>query len=257
MADWSADQYLKFEDERTRPSVDLLHRVRVEAPRRVIDLGCGPGNSTELLARRFADARVEAVDSSPDMIEKAKKRLPDATFGLADIATWRPAQPYDVIFANAVMQWLPDHAALFPRLVSALTPGGALAIQMPNNLDEPSHRAMAETAGDGPWRDALAGAAAARTRIESFDGYYGILRAAGCEVDIWQTTYIHPLQGAAAIVEWFKSTGLRPYLDPLPADLRTGFLAAYQARIATEYPAQQDGVVLLRFPRLFIVATRS
>ncbi|WP_353186768.1 trans-aconitate 2-methyltransferase [Bosea sp. (in: a-proteobacteria)] len=255
--DWDAEQYLRFEDERTRPSLDLLQRVRLAAPARCIDLGCGPGNSTELVAARFPQAEVSGLDSSPDMIEKARKRLPGLAFDLADLAGWSADSRYDLIFANAVLQWLPDHAALFARLAAALKPSGVLAVQMPDNLAEPSHRAMAETAAEGPWAARLAGAAEARVSIGSFSDYRRWLATAGCTTDLWRTTYVHALNGADAIVEWFRSTGLKPYLDPLPAEQRAGFLARYRERIAQAYPAEPDGKVLLRFPRLFIVATRA
>ena len=158
--DWDAAQYLRFEDERTRPSIDLLARVPLSAPKRCIDLGCGPGNSTELVAARYPDAVTEGLDSSPDMLEKARKRLPGLSFILGDVNTWSDAAGCDVIFANAVLQWLPDHAALFPRLAGSLTPGGCLAVQMPNNLNEPSHVAMREVAAEGPWAEKLANAKA-------------------------------------------------------------------------------------------------
>lgn len=255
--DWDADQYLRFEDERTRPSLDLIQRVRLEAPTQCIDLGCGPGNSTELVAARFPNAEVTGLDSSTDMLEKARKRLPKLAFVLANLDDWSADSRYDLIFANAVLQWLPDHAALFARLVAALKPGGVLAVQMPNNLSEPSHVAMAETAAEGPWAGRLARAAEAKALIGSFSDYRRWLADAGCSVDLWQTTYVHALNGPDAIVEWFKSTGLKPYLDPLPADEREAFLARYRERIARAYPAEPDGKVLLRFPRLFIVATRA
>jgi trans-aconitate 2-methyltransferase len=256
-ADWDANQYLRFEDERTRPPLDLIQRVGLRAPTRCIDLGCGPGNSTELVAARFPDAEVTGLDSSPDMIEKARKRLPQLSFVLANLDDWSAGPDYDLIFANAVLQWLPDHASLFPRLAGALKPGGQLAVQMPNNLAEPSHVAMAETAAEGPWAGRLVEAAAARAPMGSFSDYRRWLAAAGCTVDLWQTTYVHALAGHDAIVEWFKSTALKPYLDPLPADEREGFLARYKERIAPAYPVEPDGKVLLRFPRLFILATRS
>lgn len=255
--DWSAATYLRFEDERTPPSADLLARVPLTAASLVVDLGCGPGNSTELLARRFPDAEVIGVDTSPDMLAAASKRLPGARFIEADVATWAPERPADVIFANAVLQWLPNHDALLPRLMGLLAPGGALAIQMPDNLDEPSHRAMREVALDPRWRERLAGAAAARTTLPSLESYYDMLRPRAAQVDVWRTTYAHPLDGAEAIAGWLKATGLRPFLDPLDASEREAFVAAYVERARRLYPARSDGKVLLRFPRLFIVATRA
>jgi len=255
-ADWNADLYLRFEDERTRPSVDLIQRVRLDAPSRCIDLGCGPGNSTELVAARFPGAVTEGLDSSPDMLEKARKRLPGSEFVLADLETWSAAQPYDLIFANAVLQWISDHAGLFARLAGSLAPGGVLAVQMPNNLAEPSHVAMAEVAANGPWAERLADAGKAKAPIGSFSDYRRWLAAAGCETDLWQTTYVHALAGPQAIVDWFMSTGLKPYIDPLPDAERALFLDRYREKITKAYPAEPDGRVLLRFPRLFILATR-
>jgi trans-aconitate 2-methyltransferase len=257
MADWDAGQYLKFEDERTRPSVDLLARVPLTRPKRCIDLGCGPGNSTELLARRFPDAVVSGLDSSPDMLAKARQRLPELSFEEADIAAWEPQERYDLVFANAVLQWLPDHKSLLQRLAGCLERGGCLAVQMPNNLDEPSHRLMRQVAARGPWSNRLASAVEARESIASFEEYYAWLLGAGCSIDPWQTTYVHPLAGASAIVEWLKGTGLRPFVDRLPDEERPAYLAAYEAEIARAYPSQADGKVLLRFPRLFLVARRD
>jgi len=255
--DWDATQYLRFEDERTRPSIDLLARVPLADPKRCIDLGCGPGNSTELVAQRFPNAATVGLDSSPDMLEKARKRLPTLSFVLDDVANWSDAAGYDLIFANAVLQWLPDHEGLFPRLARSLKPGGCLAVQMPNNLAEPSHVAMREVAAEGPWAERLGAAKAERSAIGSFGDYRRWLMAAGCRVDIWQTTYVHALAGAEAIAEWFKSTGLKPYLDRLTAEEQADFIARYLARIAPAYPVENDGKVLLRFPRLFIVAVRE
>nr|WP_047579311.1 trans-aconitate 2-methyltransferase [Methylobacterium sp. ZNC0032] len=255
--DWDAAQYLRFEDERTRPSIDLLARVPLSAPKRCIDLGCGPGNSTELVAAGYPDAVTEGLDSSPDMLEKARKRLPNLSFILGDVNSWSDTAGYDVIFANAVLQWLPDHEGLFPRLARSLTSGGCLAVQMPNNLNEPSHVSMREVAAEGPWAETLANAKAERATIGSFGDYRRWLIEAGCRVDIWQTTYVHALANLQAIAEWFKSTGLKPYLDRLTAEEQKGFLARYLERIAPHYPVESDGKVLLRFPRLFIVAVRE
>jgi trans-aconitate 2-methyltransferase len=256
VADWNPGQYLKFEDERTRPSLDLLARVPLQQARHCIDIGCGPGNSTELLVRRFPDAQVSGLDSSPVMVAKAKERLPTLPFETVDVLAWDPRERYDLIFANAVFQWVPDHNALLTRLAGYLRRGGCLAVQMPNNMDEPSHRLMREIAQDGPWASKLAAAAGAKEDIGSFETYYRWLLGAGCQVDLWQTTYVHALDGATAIVEWFKSTGLKPFLDPLTADERSNYLSRYELQIADAYPAQPNGKVLLGFPRLFFIAQR-
>ncbi len=253
---WSPALYTKFEDERTRPVRDLVSQIPLRTARYVADLGCGPGNSTEVLRARFAQAQVLGMDSSPQMIEAARKRIPELPFEVADIATWQPPQLQDVILSNATLQWLPDHAALMPRLLNMLERGGCLAVQMPDNLDEPSHRLMREVAANGPWAAKLSQAATARAERQSADWYYKVLKTDAARVDVWITTYHHPLAGAGAIVEWFKSTGLRPYLDPLQGDERTAFLAQYETEIAKAYPAQSDGTVLLPFPRLFFVAVK-
>jgi trans-aconitate 2-methyltransferase len=254
--EWSAGQYVKFEDERTRPARDLLNAIPTWPVRNAIDLGCGPGNSTELLVARYPEGEVSGIDTSPDMIAQARKRLPDLRFDIADIAAWQEPKSKDVIFANAVLQWLPDHAALLPRLVDSLSPGGSLAIQMPDNLGEPCHIAMREVAQSGPWAERLRPADATRTEILTPDGYYRILRPIGARVDIWRTVYHHVMQGADGIVEWFKGSGLRPYLNLLTADETPEYLARYRAQIEKSYRPHANGETLLPFPRLFIVVTR-
>ena len=257
MADWNAKQYLKFEDERTRPAIDLIRRIPPAEIRRAVDIGCGPGNSTELIVDRYPDAQVLGLDNSPDMLAKARGRLPEVSFQEADIAAWDPGERYDLIFANAVLQWLPDHPRLLARLAACLGTGGCLAVQMPNNLQEPSHRLMRKVAQEGPWAEKLEAASVSREEIGSFEDYYSWLLQAGCSVDLWQTTYVHPLADAGAIVEWLKGTGLRPYLAPLSPEEQSGFLDRYRAEIEKAYPAQADDKVLLRFPRLFFVAQRQ
>ena len=254
---WSARQYTSFEKERTRPVRDLLSAVETTDVKRAVDLGCGPGNSTELLVDRFPTAEVSGLDSSADMIEAARKRLPGLRFDLGGIATWNAAGPFDVILANAVLQWLPDHEALMPRLIGKLADGGALAVQMPDNLEEPAHRLMRQVAAAGPWASRLADAAGARTPRQGAEWYYSLLRTHARRVDVWMTTYHHVLTGGTdAVVEWFKGSGLRPFLAPLDPAETAGFLTDYRAALADAYPPLVDGSVLLPFPRLFIVATR-
>jgi trans-aconitate 2-methyltransferase len=254
---WSAKQYLTFEEQRTRPVHDLVWALPDIKPRAAVDLGCGPGNSTEVLAARFPNAVVQGIDSSPDMIATARRRLPTIHFEVSTIEDWVPPCPLNVILANAVLQWLPNHAVLLPRLVSMLAAGGALAIQMPDNLDNPSHRLMREIAEQGDWAIKLETASNDRTPIAEAEWYYELLRPLCRKVDVWRTTYHHPLPGgAAAIVEWFKGSALRPYLDALDEAERAVYLERYTAAVARMYRTFPDGSVLLSFPRLFMVAVR-
>lgn len=256
MADWSAAQYLKFEDERTRPARDLLAQIPLEAPRKVVDLGCGPGNSTALLLARWPRASIVGIDTSADMLRQARERLPMQKFIEANVAHWAPPAGTDVIFANALFQWVPGHVRQLARLIGGLAPGGALAVQMPDNLDELSHILMREVAMLEPWRGKLAEAAESRDVLPKPGAYYDMLRPLCSRLEIWHTIYNHVLDDAPAIVEWVKGTGLRPFLESLEPTERKAYLAAYTARIATAYPPQVDGKVLLRYPRLFIVAIR-
>jgi trans-aconitate 2-methyltransferase len=257
MTAWSPSLYVKFEDERTRPAADLLAHAPLATARRAVDLGCGPGNSTELIAARFPEAVVSGVDSSPEMLAAARARLPGLAFEQGDLTTWMPAEPVDLLYANAVFQWVPDHLAVLVRLMGALAPGGVLAVQMPDNLGEPSHVAMHETAEAGPWAGRIRAAGIGRERLPPVEAYYDALKPFADRVDLWHTHYQHPLAGVPAIVEWLKSTGLRPYLDPLTAEEKPAFLADYARRLEADYRPRVDGTVLLRFPRLFIVAVRA
>ena len=255
-SDWNPALYLRFADERTRAAQDLLARVPLAEPARVVDLGCGPANSTELLVQRFPSANVLGMDSSPAMVEEARQRLPRCAFELGDVATWQPSVAPDVLFANALLQWVPGHEALFPRLFSMLAPGGVLAVQMPDNLEEPSHRLMREVAMDGPWASAIGDAARLRAPILSLDRYYDLLAPSAKQVDVWRTTYQHVMGSPRAIVSWLQATGLRPFVERLNDEQRAGFLAEYERRLTQAYPQRVDGQLLFAFPRLFVVAQR-
>jgi trans-aconitate 2-methyltransferase len=254
---WSPTQYVKFEDERTRPARDLLAQVPLERITHAIDLGCGPGNSTELIIARYGAAGVSGMDSDANMLEAARKRLPGTEFWQADLATWRPEAAVDLLFSNAVFQWVPNHRDVLARLMERLKAGGVLAAQMPDNVAEPTHLLMRETARSGPWSRHFAAFDDRREPILPPAAYYDRLAPLASRVDVWHTIYNHPLNDAAAVVEWVKSTGLRPFLDHAGPQHRDGFLADYLARIAQAYPPMADGRVLLRFPRLFIIAVKK
>jgi trans-aconitate 2-methyltransferase len=254
---WSAAQYVSFEAERTRPVRDLVAAIPNTDVRQAIDLGCGPGNSTEVLAERFPGAAISGLDNSADMIEAARKRMPNTQFEQVDLQSWAPPDTYDVVLSNAVLQWVPNHETLMPSLLGRLNPGGTLAVQMPDNLEEPAHRLMRQVAATPRFADKLAGAAGSRTPRRGADWYYRLMKPHAGRVDVWLTIYHHVLPGGSdAVVEWFKGSGLRPFLAPLDPAETAAYLTEYKAGIAEAYPTLPDGTVLLPFPRLFIVATR-
>jgi trans-aconitate 2-methyltransferase len=254
MPTWDPRQYLKFTDHRLRPALDLLAQIQLDDPRIVFDLGCGPGNITRLLAERWPAAQVVGVDSSAAMLAKARQEAPAVTFIEADINSWTAPQPPQLLFSNATLHWIDGHAELLPRLLRQLSPGGVLAVQMPRNHDAPSHLLMTAAAEDGPWRTRLADVRHVLRSVEPPDAYYRILAPIARRIDIWETEYLHVLEGENPVVEWTKGTGLRPYLDALDEPDRSGFLAAYSARVAAAYPKQADGRTLLPFRRIFLIA---
>jgi trans-aconitate 2-methyltransferase len=258
MTDWNPALYARYEDERTRPARELLARVPLQSARLVYDLGCGPGNSTELLAARFPAAQIIGIDNSAPMLEAARQRLPGLRFEQADIADWQPGgDAPDLIYANAALQWVPGHETLLPRLLDMLAPGGALAIQMPDNRDEPTHRLMRELAAEPPYAQAIGEAAKTRVGLLPLAAYYDLLTPLAAQVDAWHTIYQHPMESARAMVDWVRGTGLRPFVDALAPDLQASYLAEYERRVAQAYPARADGQLLLAFPRLFLVARRK
>jgi trans-aconitate 2-methyltransferase len=251
---WDPKIYMGFAGERTRPAAELLARVPIEAPKRVADLGCGPGNSTALLAARWPDADLEGVDNSAEMLAEARALDFRARWTLADVATWAPPAPCDVIFSNATLQWLPDHPALLPRLMSHVADGGAFAFQVPRNFNDPSHVLIRELAQSGPW--------AAKLRdvrnigvLEPAD-YFAILEPHTSSIDIWETRYLQVLDGEDAVYRWVSGTGLRPFANALAGAEREAFLSEYKRRVAAAYPRRPSGKTLFPFQRLFAVARR-
>jgi trans-aconitate 2-methyltransferase len=251
---WDPKTYLAFADERTRPAAELLARVPVEAPERVVDLGCGPGNSTALLADRWPDAHIEGIDSSPEMIRQARESGVKAEWSVADIADWTASAPYDVVYSNAALHWVGDQASLLPRLMRSVRPGGALAFQVPLNFDMPSHVLMREVAREGSW--------AAKLRdvrnivLMSAEQSFDILEPYAKALDIWETEYLQVMEGPDAVYRWVSGTGLRPFVQALDGAERDGFVEAYKARLNAAYPMRDSGKTLFPFRRLFVVARR-
>lgn len=259
---WDPAQYLRFADDRGRPFADLLARVAVPDARHVVDLGCGPGNTTATLVERWPDARVQGIDADPAMIEAAAPLAgPRLSFTLGDIRRWHAAEPVDVIVSNAVLQWVPGHLNLLPGWIDALRPGGALAFQVPRMSGSPAGQVFGRVVGDPRWRQRLAGisaptvAATDNGTVRPTDEYVATLAGLGCRVDAWETTYYHVLAGEDPVLEWFSGTGLRPYLQALEPDLRTEFGAEVAAGLREAYPRRAFGTVL-PFRRCFVVASR-
>jgi trans-aconitate 2-methyltransferase len=254
---WHPGEYSRFGDERSRPFFDLVGRVGAEAPAVVADLGCGPGTLTAALARRWPRAEVRGVDSSADMVEAARA-LPDAgprlSFALGDVRDWKPDGRVDVIVSSAVLQWVPDHLDVLARWAGFLPAGGWLAFQVPGNFDQPSHRVLGELAGSDRWRPLLAHVRLNRQATDPAE-YLDVLAGAGCEADVWETTYLHVLHGDDPVVDWMHGTGMRPVLAALPPDRAAEFVAEYRALVREAYPAASYGTVF-PFRRVFAVAVR-
>jgi len=270
---WDATQYLRFGGERARPFFDLLARVGAELPCCVVDMGCGPGNLTVLLAERWPTAAVCGVDSSPQMIEAARKLVsadalrstgsgsaltshaPGLSFVLDDVRHWEPQSLPDVLISNAVLQWVPGHRELLVRWADWLADDGWLAFQVPGNFDQPSHAILRELVASARWRPLLRGVELNRQSADPAD-YAELLAGAGFQVDAWETTYVHILEGDDPVLEWYKGTGLRPVLAVLDVDQAADFLADYGERIRAAYPPSSFGTVF-PFRRVFTAARRA
>jgi trans-aconitate 2-methyltransferase len=251
---WDPAQYLKFADYRLRPAIDLLNRIDLVDPSDVYDLGAGAGNVTRFLQARWPNARITGVDGSAEMLEKAASAAPGITWQEADLATWEPNRPADLIYSNAALHWLDDHASLFPKLIHMLAPGGVLAVQMPRNFNAPSHTAITEAALSGPWRAKLEPMLRpSPTEEPSF--YYDVISPLVDTLDIWETEYLHVLEGEDPVKEWLKGSYLRPLLDALDEPQARELEASYGRLAAKAYPQRSDGHTLLPFRRLFLIAT--
>lgn len=258
---WDPGQYQRFGDQRLRPAVELLNRVPIADASLVYDLGCGTGAVTRIIAKRFPGARVIGVDSSPEMLARASAEPSRLEWARVDIADWKPERAPDLIYSNAALHWLKGHRALFPGLLGSLAPDGCLAVQMPLSHSQPSHVLMCETlanggAGGSRLGDEALAAVAARDWVLDSGAYYDLLAPQASALDIWETEYLHRLEGEDAVLEWVRATGLRPVLNGLDgADLER-FLDVYRERLRAAYPRRADGYTVYPFPRLFIVATR-
>ena len=250
---WDPAQYLKFGDHRLRPAVDLLNRIDLGAPSEVYDLGCGAGNVTRLLRARWPEARITGVDSSEAMLAKAASAVPDVAWQQADLASWQPPRPADLIYSNAALHWLTDHDRRFPALLAQLKPGGVLAVQMPRNFLAPSHTAIADAARSGPWRTKLE-PLLRPVPVSEPAFYFDVLAPHASSLDIWETEYQHVLEGEDPVKEWTKATWLNPLLDALEEPERAQFERCYAGMVAKAYPRRPDGRTLLPFRRLFMVA---
>ena len=259
MASWNPEQYLKFSEERTQPCRDLAARVSVPNVHHVVDLGCGPGNSTQVLAERWPDAEITGVDSAAEMINAAIEAHPRGRWILSDIVKWaaEEEQQFDVVFSNAALQWLPDHTSLYPKLVARVAVGGALAIQIPSSSDRPAHRLLREMAASLGWRRWFPTGRVKNWHSHESGFYYDLVAPLASRVELWETEYIHVMPNAEAVVEWYKGTGMRAYLQAIEEEAeRARFIAEYLEKIRVAYPPRPDGRILFPFLRIFLIAYR-
>lgn len=259
---WNANLYLKFADARMRPAIDLMAQLdpaNGERPSHAIyDLGCGAGNISRLLAERFPNCPIVGIDSSEDMLAKARGQTVDkrVSFRKGDLAHFKPDTPPAILYSNAAYHWLPGHIDMFPELLKLLPSGGQLAIQIPRNHEAPSHALMRTAAEAGPWRDKLKDVRGIRAVGEPA-AYYDRLKPLSSELSVWETIYQQPLTGKDPVAQYTSSTGLRPYLDALDEAEGKAFYESYARMVAEAYPTRADGITLFPFRRLFIVARRA
>jgi len=255
MPSWDPAQYAKFGDHRLRPALDLIGRIPAIEPKRIVDLGCGPGEITEMLAACWPEAEVTGLDSSPEMLKKARALNGRARYVEGDVATWTASPPVDLLFSNACLQWLPDHAGLFPRLLDQAARSGTIAVQMPHNHDQPSHRIIQRLSEQAPFKAPLAGKLR-HDPVDAPDTYWRLLKPLVAKLDIWEIDYLQALTGDDPVLNWTMGTVLRPVLDALDEALRPKFVEAYRDGLRAAYPREAEGSTLFPFQRLFILAER-
>lgn len=256
MSDWNSEQYLKFKKERTQPSIDLVSRIHIENPKRIIDIGCGPGNSTAVLKKRYPDAYILGVDFSPNMIEKAKIDYPELDFMLFDATKDfdKLENKFDIVFSNACIQWIPNHKKLLSDMMSILNPNGIMAVQVPYQFNEPIHKIVGEVAARSEWKSLIPYERVFNILKE--EEYFDSLAEISSDFSMWQTTYFHRMPSQQSIIEWYRSTGLKPYLDVLSDDKKAEFESAVFEEVKKAYPIRKNGEVIFRFPRLFFIAEK-
>jgi trans-aconitate 2-methyltransferase len=252
MDTWNPEAYLRFQEERTQPAKDLVSRIALAHPRSVVDLGCGPGNSTAVLRGTWPDADIVGVDNSDEMISAAMTGYPEGVWRKGDIGDLNEEWRSDLVFSNAALQWVPDHRVLIPGLFGLVRPDGALAVQLPANKGSAIHRALQHSAADSRWRAHTAGCGDLYYHDAAF--YYSLLSPPARSLELWETTYYHQLDSHQDLISWYSSTGMRPFLDSLPEDARRDFQWDVLSRCKDEYPLQEDGKLLYPFKRLFFIA---
>jgi len=252
--DWSSEQYLKFRNERTQPAVDLANRINLASPGKILDVGCGPGNSTHVLACRFPDAYIIGIDNSGDMISAAKKNHPDLDFRMCDAASELSQldNDFDIVFSNACIQWVPDHRNLLKNLLNLLNSNGVLAVQIPMNYNEPVHKAIGELVSTEKWKEYFTETRVFHTLSQG--EYYDLLSEISGEFSIWETVSYHVMKSHNDILEWYRGTGLRPYLSVLPDEKKAEFESDMLQILVRRYPRQKNGDIIFRFPRFFFIA---
>lgn len=256
MLNWNSNQYLKFKNERTQPAFDLANRICIDNPKNIIDIGCGPGNSTFVLKNRFPNANIIGIDNSADMISKAKSKDSSINFVQADVNEFfaECKDKFDVVFSNACIQWIPNHKDLLSKLMRILKINGVLAIQIPYNYNEPIHKIISKVTTNSKWKSIFT--TLRQKYVLEISEYYDLLSEISSDFQMWQTVYFHKMTSYESILEWYRGTGLRPYLNQLNENQTAEFEKDIMNEIKQVYSVQSNGEIIFRFPRLFFIANK-